>query len=79
VASNCTTIVVIETNFNCVEFVRREVVPGFYLKGHGEHPGLYVRSLTPALVLAIQDEMAARSDVNRVPYRSAVGEIRGFF
>ena len=37
-ASGCTTIVVVEAIFNCVEFIRREVVLGFYLKGHGEHP-----------------------------------------
>ena len=37
-ASGCTTIMVVEAIFNCVEFIRREVVLGFYLKCHGEHP-----------------------------------------
>jgi hypothetical protein len=34
-------------------------------------------SLTPAFVVPISFEMAARSDVNRAPYRSGLGAIRG--
>ncbi|MGB9318514.1 MAG: hypothetical protein WCB62_26365, partial [Pseudolabrys sp.] len=34
VASGCITIVVVEAIFNCVDLIRGEVVPGFYLKGH---------------------------------------------
>jgi hypothetical protein len=36
----CSYIVFVKAYFNCVEFIRREVVPGFYLKGHIVRPRL---------------------------------------
>ncbi|MGA7739254.1 MAG: hypothetical protein WCB22_28025, partial [Pseudolabrys sp.] len=40
VASGCITIVVVEAIFNCVDLIRGDVVPGFYLKGHIARPRL---------------------------------------
>jgi hypothetical protein len=33
-ASGCMTVMVDEAIINCVDLIRREVVPGFYVKGH---------------------------------------------
>src|SRR6201992_2409862 len=38
IASCCTGIVVVEAIFNCVDLIRREVMPGFYLNGHTVDP-----------------------------------------
>jgi hypothetical protein len=40
VPPRCTAIMFVKAYFNCVEFIRREVVPGFYLKGHIVRPRL---------------------------------------
>lgn len=38
-ASGRMAIVVVEATFNCVDLIRGEVVPGFYLKCHIVGPG----------------------------------------
>jgi hypothetical protein len=37
-ASGCITIVIVKVMFNCIDLSRREVMPGFYLKGHVVRP-----------------------------------------
>ena len=65
--SDCTAIVVMEMNLNGIEFIRRKVVPSFYLKGHASIAWLVI-------ILNVQTNCKAKNNTNNDAVATSVGK-----